>query len=90
MAVGFNRIVSHEGRDLHVQIEDLGAALGVFEARIYEGGQVVFHKRMPHPPAKGAGVEERREQLKTAAEHLMVTLSEAIRRGKIGGAAGGD
>ena len=83
MALGFNRTVKDHDRQLHVQIEDLGPSAGVFETRIYEGGQVIFHKRFPHPPADGGDAEARKEQLKQAAEHLLVTLTEAIRRGKI-------
>lgn len=84
MPHGFNRTVEHAGRKLHVQIEDLSPRQPVFDVRVYEGGQVLFHKKVNHTEAlageDGAG---RTERLRAAAEKLLVTMTEAIQRGKI-------
>lgn len=83
-ALGFNRTISHAGRGLHVQIEDLGEKRGCFEVRIYEGGQVLFRKQVAHgaaPPHEPP--EARVQRLKGESEKLLAATLSAIQRGKI-------
>src|SRR5512135_2649014 len=73
MPHGFNRTVEHEGRKLHVQIEDLSPRQAVFDVRVYEGGQVLFHKKVNHVPTDPDEHESTRaERLRAAAEKLLV------------------
>ncbi len=86
MTIGVVRQVKHEGRKLHIQIEDLGVQQGCFDVRVYEEGQVLFHKKVAHPAAPaGESDEQRRARLKAETEKLFSTLSESIRRGKLKG-----
>lgn len=84
MPHGFNRTVEHEGRKLHVQIEDLSPHQPVFDVRVYHGGEVLFHKKVNHAPPGAEETESgRSERLRVAAEKLLITMTEAIARGKI-------
>ena len=47
MIVGLNRAVEHEGRQFHVQVEDLGEAHACFEVRLHEGGGILWRKPLP-------------------------------------------
>lgn len=84
MSVGLVRLVEHEGRKLHVQVEDLGPREPVYDVRVYEDGAVLFHKKVPHAEAPGTETpEQRKDRLKHAAEKIFVTLAESIKRGKL-------
>ena len=39
---------STSGREYHIQAEDLGVEQAVFEVRVYDGGAVLWHKRVPY------------------------------------------
>jgi hypothetical protein len=83
--VGLNRIVEHEGRQLHVQVEDLGEAQACFEVRVHEGGGVVFSKKVSY-----ADVLERKlprsdqdDAVRSSMEKALHTVEAAIARGKL-------
>ena len=48
MISGVNRVYSHEGRDYHIQAEDLGVEHACIEVRVYDGGTVLWRKRLPY------------------------------------------
>jgi hypothetical protein len=48
MIVGVNRAFVHDGREYHIQAEDLGTELGCFEVRVYDKGAVLWNKRLPY------------------------------------------
>ena len=84
MPHGFNRTVEYAGRKLHVQIEDLSPHQPVFDVRAYDGGAVLFHKKVNHEPAPATeDATGHTERLRAAAEKLLITMTEAIARGKI-------
>ena len=48
MIGGLNRVYEHAGREYHIQAEDLGVEQAVFEVRVYDGGAVLWRKRLPY------------------------------------------
>ena len=85
MIGGINRVYEHDGREYHLQAEDLGAAQGFFEVRVYDGGAVLWHKRVPYaeilekklPPA------EQDDALRALMDKTMHTVQAAIAKGKL-------
>ena len=50
MMSGSNRVFPHEGREFHIQVEDLGAG-DTLEVRVYDQGAVKFVKRVSYGEA---------------------------------------
>lgn len=48
MPTGFNSEAVYSGLRYHVQTEDLGPAKGEIVIQVYQGGQIVFAKHLPH------------------------------------------
>ena len=48
MIVGVNKVYQHDGREYHIQCEDLGIEQASFEVRVYDKGTVLWHKRVPY------------------------------------------
>ena len=46
MITGINTVYEHEGRNYHLQAEDLGEEAQVFEVRVYDQGSVLWQKRV--------------------------------------------
>ena len=48
MISGVNRVYEHSGKQYHLQAEDLGVEQACFEIRVYDGGTVLWRKRLPY------------------------------------------
>ena len=85
MIVGINRVVQHEGRDLHVQVEDLGLDQACFEVRVYEGGGVLWRRRIPYDDILRQGLPktEQDDALRALMEKTLHTVQAGIARGKV-------
>jgi hypothetical protein len=83
---GVNRIFNHGGKDYHLQAEDLGPAQPCFEVRVYDGGAVLWRKKVAYEEilAQNLGVEERTEALRSMMEKTLHTVQAAIAKGKLG------
>jgi hypothetical protein len=85
MIGGINRVFEHDGREFHIQAEDLGLEQGCFEVRVYDGGAVLWRKRVPY-----AEIVERKlppieqdEALRALMDRTMHTVQAAIAKGKL-------
>jgi hypothetical protein len=85
MIVGVNRVYSHGGRDYHIQAEDLGVEQACFEVRVYDGGSVLWRKRLPYGEIleKKLPKLEQDESLRALMEKTMHTVQAAIAKGKL-------
>jgi len=81
VVTGANRVFTHDGREFHIQVEDLGQGDTV-EVRVYDKGAVLFVKRMPYGDAI-AGAQERTGAIRAFMEKTIQTVSAAIVKGKI-------
>ena len=84
MILAVNKVCEHEGKQYHLQAEDLGAD-ACFEVRIFERGTVLWQKRVSYTDI----LERRlpREEQDVAVHALMEktvhTVEAAIARGKL-------
>ncbi len=85
MIIGVNRVVDHDGRQFHVQAEDLGLELACFEIRVYVGGTVLWHKRVGYGEVLAQKLPriEQDEALNAFMEKTIHTVQAAIAKGKI-------
>jgi hypothetical protein len=85
MITGINQIFKHEGRDFHIQCEDLGDEVGAYEIRVYDGGTVLWLKRMSYAALieKKLPQIEHEHELRTQMSKLIKTVEAAIVKGKI-------
>ena len=85
MLPGINRIHQHEGKDYHLQAEDLGAEQAAFEVRVYDGGTVLWHKRMSYADLVAQKLPrlEQDEALRGLMEKTLHTVQAAITKGKL-------
>ncbi len=85
MITGSNKIFVHEGREFHLQAEDLGAAAKVFEMRVYDRGTVLWQKRVSYEEiiAQELPKLEFEQALRAKMEKTMLTVEAAIAKGKI-------
>ena len=85
MIAGLNRIFEHEGREFHIQVEDLGEKQASFEVRVHSGGGIVWQKKMSYAEtlAKGLPKGELDEAVSSAMEKALHTVQAAIARGKL-------
>ena len=85
MIGGVNRVYQHDGREYHIQAEDLGVAQGVFEVRVYDGGAVLWRKRLPYAEIlqKKLPKLEQDEELRALMDKTMHTVQAAIAKGKL-------
>jgi hypothetical protein len=85
--VGVNRVFPHEGTEYHLQAEDLGSDQGSFEVRVYDGGTVLFQKRISYGGIieQKLGKLEFEEAVRAQMEKTLQTLQAAIAKGKLGG-----
>ena len=86
MIIGVNRAVEHDGRQLHVQIEDLGVEAGAFEARVYDRGTVLWRRRVPYQELldRALAKPEFEDELRVLMEKTLLTVEAAILKGKLG------
>ena len=85
MIGGLNRVFEHDGREYHIQAEDLGVEQGCFEVRVYDGGAVLWHKRLPYAEILGKKLPqvEQDEELRALMDKTMHTVQAAIAKGKL-------
>ncbi len=86
MIIGVNRAFEHGGRQLHVQIEDLGLEAAAFEARVYDRGTVLWRRRVPYQELLDRGLPkpEFEDELRVLMEKTLHTVEAAILKGKLG------
>ena len=85
MIVGANRVYEHEGRQYHIQAEDLGLEVACFEVRVYDGGTVLWRKRLPYGDILSRNLPrlEQDESLRALMEKTLHTVQAAIAKGKL-------
>ena len=85
MIVGVNRVYEHDGRQFHLQAEDLGVEEACFEVRVYDGGTVLWHKRVPYADVLAQKLPklEQEESLRVLMEKTLHTVQAAIAKGKL-------
>ena len=85
MIGGVNRVYAHGGREYHLQAEDLGVEQAAFEVRVYDGGAVLWHKRLPYAEilAKKLPKAEQDDELRALMEKALHTVQAAIVKGKL-------
>ena len=85
MIGGVNRVFEHDGREFHIQAEDLGVEKGCFEVRVYDGGAVLWRKRLPYAEIldKKLPQLEQDEALRALMDKTMHTVQAAIAKGKL-------
>jgi hypothetical protein len=85
MIMGVNRVHPHEGREFHLQAEDLGEEQACFEVRVYDGGAVVWRKRIPYGDVLAQKLPrvEQDETLRALMEKTLHTVQAAISKGKL-------
>ncbi|HLA78497.1 MAG TPA: hypothetical protein VJU18_13035 [Vicinamibacteria bacterium] len=86
MIIGANTVFEHAGKQYHIQAEDLGFEHRAIELRVYDGGTLLWRKRVPYAeeltPAQPKA--EREEQVAKLLERTLHTVQAAIAKGKIG------
>ena len=85
MITGVNRVYEHDGKAFHLQAEDLGVEKACFEVRVYDGGTVLWHKRVPYGEvlAQHLPKGEQDESLRSLMEKTLHTVQAAIAKGKL-------
>ena len=85
MIVGVNRVFPHDGKNFHIQVEDLGLAQAAFEVRVYDGGTVLWRKRVGYAEilARSLPRLEQDEELRALMEKTLHTVQAAIAKGKL-------
>jgi hypothetical protein len=83
--VGVNRVFPHDGKDYHIQVEDLGEAQASFEVRVYDGGTVLWRKKFAYADILGRSLPrlEQDEELRALMEKALHTVQAAIAKGKL-------
>ncbi len=86
MIVGTNRVFEHEGKAYHIQVEDLGTEHAVMEARVYDGGTVLWRRRVPYAEILAKGLEKvaLEDELRALMDKTLHTVQAAIAKGKLG------
>ena len=85
MITGVNRVYEHDGKAFHLKAEDLGVEQACFEVRVYDGGTVLWHKRVPYAEvlAQHLPKVEQDETLRSLMEKTLHTVQAAIAKGKL-------
>ena len=86
MIVAINRVHEHDGRQYHLQAEDLGEPQAAFEVRVFDSGSVVWHKRVPYADLLAQKLPrlEQDDALRSLMEKTLHTVQAAITKGKLG------
>lgn len=85
MIMGTNRVFVHAGREYHLQVEDLGLETAAFEARVYDRGSVLWHRRVPYADVLAQNLPrlELEEALHALMEKTLLTVEAAIAKGRL-------
>jgi hypothetical protein len=87
MFAAVNKLFAHSGREYHLQAEDLGAEMAAFEVRVYDGGAILWRKRVPYADVleKKLKREEEGEAVRALMDKTLQTVQAAIVKGKLTG-----
>jgi hypothetical protein len=82
---GANRVFEHGGKQYHIQGEDLGADDACFEIRVYDGGTVLWRKKVPYREllARQLPKLELEESLRALLEKTIIAVQAGIAKGKL-------
>jgi hypothetical protein len=82
---GVNRVYEHAGKQYHLQAEDLGISQACFEVRVYDGGSVLWRKRVPYGDVLQQNLPrlEQEDALRSMMEKALHTVQAAIAKGKL-------
>jgi hypothetical protein len=85
MIIGVNRVYEHDGKEFHLQAEDLGVEQACFEVRVYDGGTVLWRKRVAYAEVLAQKLPklEQEESLRSLMEKTLHTVQAAIAKGKL-------
>jgi hypothetical protein len=85
MISGVNRVFEHAGKEYHLQGEDLGVAAACFEVRVYDGGTILWHKKIPYREVldKNLPKIEQDESLRALLEKTLIAVQVGIAKGKL-------
>jgi hypothetical protein len=85
MIVGVNRVYQHEGKQYHIQAEDLGVDQACFEVRVYDQGTVLWRKQVPYRAvlARALPKIDQDDELRSLMEKTIHTVQAAIAKGKL-------
>jgi hypothetical protein len=85
MIVGLNLRIEHDGRQFHIQVEDLGEARACFEVRLHEGGGILWSKQVSYQDIVGQGLPkaEQDDAIRASMEKMLHTAATAVARGKL-------
>jgi hypothetical protein len=83
--VGANKVYPHEGKDYHIQVEDLGTGPACLEVRVYIGGAVLWRKQIPYKDVLERSLPqvELEEELRGLMDKTIHTVQAGIAKGKI-------
>jgi hypothetical protein len=83
--VGVNKVYEHGGKQYHLQAEDLGLPQACFEVRVYDGGSVLWHKKVPYADVLQQNLPklEQEDALRSRMEKMLHTVQAAIAKGKL-------
>ena len=86
MIVGVNRVFEHGGKEYHLQAEDLGLDDAAFEVRVFDGGTILFKKKVPYGEVLAQNLPklEQDDALRALMEKSVHTVQAAIAKGKLG------
>ena len=85
MIVGVNRVYAHEGKQYHIQVEDLGVDQACLEVRVYDQGTVLWRKQVPYRAvlARALPKVDQEDELRSMMEKTIHTVQAAIAKGKL-------
>ena len=86
MIVGVNRVFEHSGKRYDLQVEDLGLPESSLEARVYDGGTVLWRKKIGYADVVAKGLDRLafEDELRALMEKTVHTVEAAIAKGKLG------
>ena len=87
MFAAVNKVFNHAGRDYHLQAEDLGSEMASFEVRVYDGGAILWRKRVPYADVleKKLARDDEDEAVRALMDKTLQTVQAAIVKGKLAG-----
>lgn len=85
MITGINKIFEHDGKQLHIQAEDLGLDEKAFELRVYHAGTVMWLKRFGYEDLLDSSLtkKDQDQALRRDMEKKIFTVEAAISKGKL-------
>lgn len=85
MIVGVNKVYEHDGKEYHIQAEDLGTDQACYEVRVYDHGSVLWRKKVSYTDVLQQQLPkiEQEETLRVMMEKTLHTVQAAIAKGKL-------